>query len=288
VEYPFSPLALTSSCLTLPPGPSKFYTHASIRLICNKTYTHRPPLTSTDQAHDPANRCEKETLSNSNANRICNGACLAGLRSRWFPDLPPVVAGRTAKHSILTTLGRISFDRVPLQVPLIETTYQPTISFFHMNGITKNYPKLTGLPDYTSLAAVEIRTCPAPDQRFLQPRRSHHTLMPLPDATSLLQTSEALSHPAPPTYPETRCLEENTEDLHRPPPASSIEPNTPVKQMNSGLRLAMPLEFSNRITGLSHPYTHTAYTRPPSTPKGYKNNGHPGTTFGHLSPPSCY
>ena len=68
-------------------------------------------------------------------------------------------------HSILTALERISFDADPLQVLLIETTYQPMISFFHMTEISKHYPKVGGLPDYASAIAVEIRAGPAPDQR---------------------------------------------------------------------------------------------------------------------------
>ena len=68
-------------------------------------------------------------------------------------------------HSVLTALERISFDSDPLQVLLIETTYQPIISFFHMTEIAKHYPKLKGLPDYASAVAIEIRAGPAPDQR---------------------------------------------------------------------------------------------------------------------------
>jgi len=68
-------------------------------------------------------------------------------------------------HSVLTALERISFDGDPLQVLLIETTYQPIISFFHMTEIAKHYPKLKGLPDYASALAIEIRAGPAPDNR---------------------------------------------------------------------------------------------------------------------------
>ena len=68
-------------------------------------------------------------------------------------------------HSILTALERISFDGDPLQVLLIETTYQPIISFFHMTEIAKNYPQVKALPDYASALAIEIRTGPAPEDR---------------------------------------------------------------------------------------------------------------------------
>ena len=75
------------------------------------------------------------------------------------------VAGRTTMYSVLTALERISFDADPLQVLLIETTYQPIISFFHMTEIAKHYPQVKGLPDYASAVAIEIRAGPAPDNR---------------------------------------------------------------------------------------------------------------------------
>lgn len=68
-------------------------------------------------------------------------------------------------HSVLTALERISFDGDPLQVLLIETTYQPMISFFHMTEIAKNYPQVRALPDYASAIAIEIRAGPAPEDR---------------------------------------------------------------------------------------------------------------------------
>ena len=68
-------------------------------------------------------------------------------------------------NSILTALERISFDSDPLQVLLVETSYQPFISFFHMTGIANNYPHLKGLPDYASALAIELRSGPAPDLR---------------------------------------------------------------------------------------------------------------------------
>jgi lysosomal acid phosphatase len=66
---------------------------------------------------------------------------------------------------MLMALERISFDGDPLQVLLVETTYQPIISFLHMTEIAKHYPELKGLPDYASALAIEIRAGPAPDQR---------------------------------------------------------------------------------------------------------------------------
>ena len=68
-------------------------------------------------------------------------------------------------YSILTALERISFDGDPLKVLLIQTTYQPMISFFHMTEIAKAYPELQGLPNYASAIAIEIHAGPAPEDR---------------------------------------------------------------------------------------------------------------------------
>jgi lysosomal acid phosphatase len=60
-------------------------------------------------------------------------------------------------HTILTSLERIAFNGDPLQFLLIETTYQPFISFFHQTGITTDHPELQA-----------IRTCGTTlDRRFL-------------------------------------------------------------------------------------------------------------------------
>lgn len=55
------------------------------------------------------------------------------------------VAGRTLLHTILTSLERIAFNGDPLQFMLIQTTYQPFISFFHQTGITKEHPGFKGI-----------------------------------------------------------------------------------------------------------------------------------------------
>ena len=68
-------------------------------------------------------------------------------------------------YSILSALERISFDGDPLKFMLIESTYQPMISFFHMTEIAKAFPQLQGLPDYASAVAIEIRAGPAPEDR---------------------------------------------------------------------------------------------------------------------------
>ncbi|KAF9645921.1 phosphoglycerate mutase-like protein [Thelephora ganbajun] len=123
------------------------YDYVNTQLTHNKTYAYRLPPTYVNQVRDLVNWHEDKIFSDSDMNGIGN------------------IAGRTTMHSVLTALERISFDGDPLQVLLIETTYQPMISFFHMTEIAKNYPQLKGLPDYASAIAIEIRAGPAPDQR---------------------------------------------------------------------------------------------------------------------------
>jgi len=55
------------------------------------------------------------------------------------------VAGRTILHSVIDSLDRIAFNGDPLKFLLIETSYQPFISLFHMLGFTKEYPELAAI-----------------------------------------------------------------------------------------------------------------------------------------------
>jgi lysosomal acid phosphatase len=58
------------------------------------------------------------------------------------------VAGRTILHTVLNSLTRIAFNGDPLQFLLIETSYQPFISLFHMLEIVKENPELGGIRTY--------------------------------------------------------------------------------------------------------------------------------------------
>jgi len=78
-------------------------------------------------------------------------------------------------HTILTSLERIAYNHDPLKVMLVQTTYQPFISFFHMTGIAEEYPEVQGIgaaissysyththtrfciADYSSAIAIELR-----------------------------------------------------------------------------------------------------------------------------------
>jgi len=48
----------------------------------------------------------------------------------------------------LTSLQRIAFNGDPLQFLLIETSYHPFISLFHMLEMTKENPALAGIRTY--------------------------------------------------------------------------------------------------------------------------------------------
>lgn len=55
------------------------------------------------------------------------------------------VAGRTALSSVIDALQRIAFNGDPLQFMLIQTTYQPFISIFHMTDIVQSHPELAAI-----------------------------------------------------------------------------------------------------------------------------------------------
>ncbi|KAF8993030.1 histidine phosphatase superfamily [Cyathus striatus] len=124
-----------------------------LSLTHNKTYAHRLPPSFVEQARHWANFHEAGVFGSDEINDIAN------------------VAGRTIMHTILTSLERIAFNGDPLQFMLIETTYQPFISFFHQTGITQERPELKGMPDYASAIAIELRRGSPPDVRdFLRVR----------------------------------------------------------------------------------------------------------------------
>ncbi len=55
------------------------------------------------------------------------------------------VASRTALHSMLKALERIAFNGDPLQFMVIQTTYQPFISFFHQTDAIESHPELAAI-----------------------------------------------------------------------------------------------------------------------------------------------
>ncbi|KAI0667032.1 phosphoglycerate mutase-like protein [Trametes maxima] len=116
-------------------------------LIHNKTYAHRLPPTFIEQARGYANMREDAIYSDKAMGGIGN------------------IASRTALSSILKALQRIAFNGDPLQLMVIETTYQPFISFFHQTGVVDTHPELKAIPDFGSALAIELRRAPPPDAR---------------------------------------------------------------------------------------------------------------------------
>ncbi|KAG6823770.1 hypothetical protein H0H93_003111, partial [Arthromyces matolae] len=116
-------------------------------LIHNKTYAHRLPPTLLEQARGYANYHEDGVFSDKEITGIGN------------------IAGRTLLNTIITSLERIAFNGDPLQFLLVQTTYQPFISLFHITGITDEHPELRGIPNYSSALVIELRRGSAPDDR---------------------------------------------------------------------------------------------------------------------------
>lgn len=123
------------------------YDYVSTELSHNKTYAHRLPPTLVEQARGFADYHENAIFSDKDVGGIGN------------------LAGRTILHTVLSSLQRIAFNGDPLQFLLIETSYHPFISLFHMLEMTKESPELAGIPNYASALAFELRRGPAPEDR---------------------------------------------------------------------------------------------------------------------------
>ncbi|KAG2337852.1 hypothetical protein BDR05DRAFT_894615 [Suillus weaverae] len=111
------------------------------------TYAHRLPPTLVEQARGFADYHENAIFSDKDVDGIGN------------------LAGRTILHTVLSSLQRIAFNGDPLQFLLIETSYHPFVSLFHMLEMTKENPDLAGIPNYASALAFELRRGPAPEDR---------------------------------------------------------------------------------------------------------------------------
>ncbi|KNZ72263.1 Testicular acid phosphatase like protein [Termitomyces sp. J132] len=117
------------------------------QLVHNKTYAHRLPPTLIEQARHFANFHEDGVFSDKHINGVGN------------------IAGRTLLHTIITSLERIAFNGDPLQFLLVQTTYQPFISFFHQTGIADEHPEYKGIPNFSSAIVIELRRGNPPDLR---------------------------------------------------------------------------------------------------------------------------
>ncbi|KAF7291246.1 hypothetical protein MIND_01268300 [Mycena indigotica] len=119
----------------------------STQLTYNQTYAFRLPPTYIDQARALANYHENGVFSDEQPNGIGN------------------IAGRTMLHTVLNSLERIAFNDDPLQLMVVQTTYQPFISLFHQTELVKEHPELASIPNFGSALAIELRRGLPPDTR---------------------------------------------------------------------------------------------------------------------------
>lgn len=126
------------------------YDFVSTQYMYNQTYAYRLPPTIEPTARSLANWHEDKIFSDEKMDGIGN------------------IAGRTLLRTILASLERIAFNGDPLQLMIIDTTYQPFISLFHMTNSTTGSgvgKPIRGIPDFASALAIELRRGPPPDMR---------------------------------------------------------------------------------------------------------------------------
>ncbi|KAJ7028368.1 histidine phosphatase superfamily [Mycena alexandri] len=123
------------------------YDFMSTQLTYNQTYAYRLPPTYMHQARALADFHENGVFSDKQANGIGN------------------IAGRTLLHTVLNSLERIAFNDDPLQMMVVQTSYQPFISLFHLTDIIKQHPELQGIPSFGSSLAIELRRGYPPNMR---------------------------------------------------------------------------------------------------------------------------
>lgn len=123
------------------------YDYMNHQLTHNKTYAHRLPPTLIEQARHWANFHEQGVFSDSSISGIGN------------------IAGRTILESIVHSLERIDYDADPLQFLVESTTYQPFISLLTQTEMYKGDSSITGIPNYASAIAIELRRGSLPDNR---------------------------------------------------------------------------------------------------------------------------
>ncbi|KAF7309110.1 hypothetical protein MKEN_01113100 [Mycena kentingensis (nom. inval.)] len=118
------------------------------QLTYNQTYAYRLPPTFNEQARAFADWHEDGVFSDKDAGGIGN------------------IAGRTLMHTILTSFERIASNSDPLQMMVLQTTYQPFISLFHQTEMKNGASRaLYGIPNFGSALAIELRSGAPPDTR---------------------------------------------------------------------------------------------------------------------------
>jgi len=123
------------------------YDFMNTQFTYNQTYAFRLPPGLVDQARALADFHEDGVFSDAKADGVGN------------------VAGRTLLHTILSSLGTIASKNDPLQLMLVQTSYQPFISLFHQTNMIKENPELKGIPNFGAALAIELRRGSPPDMR---------------------------------------------------------------------------------------------------------------------------
>ncbi|KAJ7692593.1 histidine phosphatase superfamily [Mycena rosella] len=123
------------------------YDFMNTQLTYNQTYAYRLPPSYIEQARALADFHEDGVFSDAQASGIGN------------------VAGRTLLSHILTALERIAFNDDPLQLMVMQTSYQPFISLFHQTDMVKELPELKAIPNFGAALAIELRRGAPPDMR---------------------------------------------------------------------------------------------------------------------------
>ncbi|CCM06036.1 uncharacterized protein FIBRA_08282 [Fibroporia radiculosa] len=111
----------------------------------NMTYAYRLPPTLVEQARGWANFRENLIFSDPEPTGIGNS--------------------RTALSPIIGFLQDIAYNDEPLKLMIIEATYQPFISMFHMTGAVDALHALAGIPDFGSALVIELRQTQDADTR---------------------------------------------------------------------------------------------------------------------------
>lgn len=134
----------------------QIWDYISSELVHNITYAHRLPPTFIEQARGLANLRENAIFSDASMDGIGNSKSTSSIALVSVSLIPLVVASRTALSSVISALQRIAFNGDPLQLMLIQTTYQPFISLFAQTEAAKHYPELAA-----------IRKCPVLSRSLL-------------------------------------------------------------------------------------------------------------------------
>ncbi|KAI3609051.1 phosphoglycerate mutase-like protein [Moniliophthora roreri] len=123
------------------------YDFINTQFTYNQTYARRLPPHVLERIRSLADFHENGVFSDKRPSGIGN------------------IAGRSLMALVLDALERMGFSDDPLKFTLIETGYQPFISFFHEIEAVKEDPELEAIPEFSSAIALELHETHPPDVR---------------------------------------------------------------------------------------------------------------------------